>query len=311
MNAIKSRKAFYIEITICFYFLFLSCYSSGSISKVHDSPEKNASSRINYPEYHLLDSAFRDTSREGRRAFFNGWLHESDSLRSLKYPEDSIRQTISELFVEIYKPDTTSFQEFIEQTKKMPKDQKGGIDDDKLIGFARNTTGFYRDAKFIVIQSVVPFLIYSDNDFAKLGGSFSTSDKVKHFYKDSVTNFAPIVSYYDKQVLILTKKYEDILNEYLLGSVFGSKKKFDETDFSMMHMKRAFLLPGIEIATEHWGNGWHYITFPEVFNIQFNQSFSKAIINFRSAWNGGGDAKYEKQNGKWLQKEYRPNTWIE
>jgi hypothetical protein len=311
MKAIKSRKSFFLVLTICFYFLFFGCYSSSSISKVHDSTEQNANSQINSPEYHLLDSAFRDSSREGRRAFFNGWLHESDSLRSLKYPEDSIRQMISELFVDIYKPDTTSFQDFIEQTRKMPKDQNDGMDGDKLINFARNTTGFYRDAKFIVVQSVVPFLIYSDNDFAKLAGSFSSNDKVNQIKKDSVTDFAPIVSYYDKQVLILTKKYEDILNEYLLNSIFGNKKKFDEADFRLVHTKRAFLLPGIEIATEHWGNGWHYITFPEVFNIQFNQSFSKAIINFRSAWNGGGDAKYEKQNGKWIQKEYSPNTWIE
>lgn len=310
MKIIGSKKVFCIAVmSVFFNLLFLGCYST--VSEVHDYLEQSAVSRIDYPEYHLLDSAFRYTSQEGRRAFFDGWLYESDSLRGLKYPEDSIRQIVSELFVNIYKPDTTSFQDFIDQTRKMPENQKFGMDDDQLINFARNTTAFYRDAKFIVVQSVVPYLVYSDNDFAKLGNGFASDSKVKKIRKDSVNNFSPIVSYYDKQVLVLTRKYEDILNEFLSKSDSGSKSKNDEADFPMEHMKRAFLMPAIEIATEHWGNGWHYITFPEVFSIQFNESFSNAIINFRSTWNSGGEAKYEKENGKWIQKEYNPHTWIE
>ena len=61
----------------------------------------------------------------------------------------------------------------------------------------------------------------------------------------------------------------------------------------------------------HWGNGWHYVTFPEIEFIKFNDSFSKAVIRFRSRWNGGGEAKYENKNSNWIRVKYNPVAWVE
>jgi hypothetical protein len=59
----------------------------------------------------------------------------------------------------------------------------------------------------------------------------------------------------------------------------------------------------------HWGGYWHIATHPDVSNIIFNHSFTKAQIVFRVGYQGG-EAMAEKHDDQWIITNSK-TTWIE
>jgi hypothetical protein len=121
----------------------------------------------------------------------------------------------------------------------------------------------------------------------------------------TLLNFYPDVSFLDKKRLFLTQDYRMVLDQFILcpESRYPEKLKTD--------LKRKFLQPEIELSLGHDGFFYHYITFPEIAMVAFDRNYCKAIVYFRTSFNTGGYAKYEKINSVWRRKEYTRESWIQ
>jgi hypothetical protein len=273
-------------------------------------------------EYMILDSAFCLKSKEKKTAFFNLWQAESDSLRNSEDTTVRYLSDIKTIFIDLYEPDTSTFKQYlaIADTMKIPdynkilgnKKNQISITKEQEINFTRNTTGFPRDAEYIVVQGDIEYRIYADSLFEQFTKDNFASNKIPSLCAGEINNFVPSIHYFDKKVVYCTRKYSLIFDAFFSCRFGSSKAASSKMVWDLSMAKRCCLMPQVEFSTHHWEHSkWHYITFPEIFSINFNSSMDRAKVDFRSSWNSGGSAIYQKENGRWVRKEYNPFTWIE
>jgi hypothetical protein len=111
-----------------------------------------------------------------------------------------------------------------------------------------------------------------------------------------------------RKVLYLDKTHERALT-YFFSEIDGdsyTRRDYDEH-------KEMFLSEKMQLHHYHWGRGYHYISFPQVYIVIFNSDMDKAYIPmYRDRWNGGGSVEYQRQDGAWkMSGRGIRSSWIE
>jgi len=261
-------------------------------------------------EYLLLNRAYTEHSESLRDSFFQQWQKESDSLRQTVLPNTPAESTIYEIFNNFYNPDTTTYQDVVNYyaidsnyqntvsyMKQMSEKWETIIpipSREEIVNQTYNSVCCPRDAKYLVVQGTVQYRSIPDKIFEQDSHHNAISNDRQTIL------FHPAVSFYGQRVLYADGKFEKVLDAFLF------ERSLDEC-----MAKRNFIAPEIRLSPEHWGNGWHYVNFPDVFCFSFNESLTRSKIEFRSSFNSGGVAEYEKRNGVWVCISRNDDEWIE
>lgn len=129
---------------------------------------------------------------------------------------------------------------------------------------------------------------------------------------DSKISFRPPVSFPNKKIVYLTKKYKRILDKFLGNRHVGfAKESIMQVAYSKgkSQERMDFINNAVKIFYGHWGGYWQYETYPQASSIIFDSQMKRAVVNFRFVYEGG-QVLMEKQNGEWTIVSGRL-TWIE
>lgn len=151
-------------------------------------------------------------------------------------------------------------------------------------------------SEYLVVQNEINYKIVSDSVDLDTIDAFYAGD-LEYILSGSISDFKPNIQVSNKKIVFLFNNYLKAL-ESLFEQGRGGWSK------------RAFLLPKIRVEPGHWGGYYHYVTFPEVHVIVFNESLSEARINYRATWHTGYYTIYEKGDSGWTRVEDVFN-WIE
>ncbi len=118
---------------------------------------------------------------------------------------------------------------------------------------------------------------------------------------NQISNIFTQVSFSDSQVLHLTSKLEEQLEDYLGSdfSEFGTPSIMTPAQAKGRSAQRLVAADTLlTIVPDHWGDGWHFISHPEISQILFNKDLNEAIVAFRIGYEGGY-ADLKKENDSW------------
>ena len=226
-----------------------------------------------------LDSAYQNNSIEQLDKFFQHWYFKSQP----NTPKDSLEKDVYDISKDFYNPFNL-----------------------KRIGKGEFGEDLYSGIHYVIIQNSLIVIRYNDEDMI----SPSQRNYEKYiFSKDTIRNFQPGVYFDDVKTLFLTPEYDSIINNFLYYNL-DSKDSIEIVEiYKSVENKLNFLNNRIVIFPGHWGYYFHINTRPEITDIHFNKSRTKALINFRLIYQGGITI-YKKLNGKWIFEKSRI-TWIE
>ena len=143
-------------------------------------------------------------------------------------------------------------------------------------------------------------------------GNFSPHNYFQNWMVDSIVNFRPFINCNGKTPIFLTKKYDEILNDFLgneyielgTGGIMNPARSKGESE-----KRKVFLENYIKIFHGHWGGYWQLLSYPEAESITFDKNMEYARVDFRLVYEGGF-AILKNEGGKWtlISSEL---TWIE
>jgi hypothetical protein len=231
-----------------------------------------------------LEEAYTLQSDSLLNEFFSEWRNDGTVRNDAKYSKPEVKAAY-EIFQDLYKPD--------------------------LSDSSKSCYSVYSRAEFIVVQNHLRLYMMKDRD-SLLSGFHGFMDSIL-IKLDSVSDFRPDVHFADKKTLYLSKDYQIALDQFFFSFLGADDEGYIYSDsmFIIDKRKMAFLAPKIQVAPEHWGSGFYYVSFPEVERMIFNEDYTKARVSFRATYASGGYAYYEKEDSLWVQKEYNPRLWVE
>lgn len=270
------------------------------------------------PEYHLLDLAYKYKSSALREAVFNLWSKES-RIRELNINIGSkYNATAYELYKNVYKPKFDSYNEFVIHNYNVKDDylmqlllgnQNFDIDDRmELFEFAKQHEAFYNDAKYLVLQDSIPYIVRNDASFSSKK-IISIEEKETTDSQKSIQNIYKYVTDPHKIILYLDEFHNCLLDAYIESSTDSLISENEK--YSNQIARRDFISQEIQISRFHWGNGWYYHSFPLVVSIILNESNNRAIIEKRDSWSGGSRVNIDKRDNQWILDSNRNNSWME
>ncbi|RKX43981.1 MAG: hypothetical protein DRP64_07395 [Verrucomicrobia bacterium] len=118
-------------------------------------------------------------------------------------------------------------------------------------------------------------------------------------------NFMSTVEIKGCKVLHLTHQLKSDLNSFLGDDFtdFGSPSIMTPAQASERSAKRlAAANTLVTIVPGHWGEGWHFISHPEVEAIIINRDLDQAIVSFRIGYEGGYSVMIKNENN-WIITE--------
>ena len=139
---------------------------------------------------------------------------------------------------------------------------------------------YYKGVSFVIVQNNIRYNLYKEDSTRVL------------------ENFRPNIALDSSTVLYLTEAYEDSLSKFLT----------DTLGWEELANRMQFLNSKIKVVPGHWF-GWHFITHPEISQIEFREGLQKALVYFRIRYEGA-EADFEKINNQWIMTNSRI-TWIE
>lgn len=212
-----------------------------------------------------LEKTFAD-SKSVMSDFVNKWSEDSDEL-SNDNPTD-LETNFSAIYNEVFSP--FSYQIF-------------GWDE------WADTTPFTR-AKYIVIQSEIPYKIVSKVD---------TVESAYHF-SDTLRNFFPRVSFDQVKTLYLSNDYQNTFTKFLGNPT-------NETEREIFSEKKNFLNNTLTLS---YGYSWRVIlTHPIIDGIYISTDFMEATVDL-TILQSGLRSYLVKGDGKWTIKSTK-TTWID
>jgi hypothetical protein len=147
----------------------------------------------------------------------------------------------------------------------------------------------YSGAKYIVIQSEIPYTIVNEIDTL---ADFN--------YMDTLENFIPVVKFENVKTLYLVKQYRTALVDFL-----GVPQNFEERN--VFWEKKEFLEPFIKSSLAY---DWRAVlTQPTIDGIGISENFTEATVDF-TIMQTGLRSYLIKANGHWTLKTTKM-TWIE
>jgi len=162
----------------------------------------------------------------------------------------------------------------------------------------------FAGVKYYVVQNSIDIAVH--RELPK--NSYST-DPDNLIFEASLKHFRPQIQG-DKVPLILNDAYKSQLLRFLGGESYPAGQgniMAPAMAKGESNKRMKFLNQFLKIYHGHWG-GWRLITDPTISRINFNGTFTRAIVYFELVYQGG-EATYQFKDGKWFLKESRL-TWI-
>lgn len=261
-------------------------------------------------QYKRLDSAFISNSGELLDSFFNEWRKSTEIIQDNIVSNDSYRQLITKILVTFYRPDTIGLINYKSMIYKMKVEKRFHGTDEEFIK-EYNVYRFLGGLRYFVVQNSATYSIYPDAVFDRANFMSDNDRRLYEIKQDSIVGIdykdSPI---YDK-ILLYNDEYYKIFNEYIDAAnrdiLHNTIKEIGERQRKRINFVKEY----IDLVPEHWGDGWHIMTFPYSYRININESQNKAHIEFRGSFNTGGEADLKLVEGKWAITNYNAFTWIE
>ncbi|MEZ5357904.1 MAG: hypothetical protein R3F48_03675 [Candidatus Zixiibacteriota bacterium] len=209
--------------------------------------------------------------------FFDYWENESLPICDSEYAElPIIEKSIYDIFQVFFKPDTTLYLK-IKNNRSMDEQEKR---------CELNFNAFYEHAEYLIIQCSVPYEIVSNYDSVMQSDIFLNNVNV--LVSDTLKDFRPDIRIGEKKILYLHSKYENALEDYLRHS-----GRYNNCD------KRYFISDKVQITLDNWGCDYLYETLPRIYNVIFNETLSKAVINYQPRHGYGAEVEYIRSETGW------------
>ena len=239
---------------------------------------------VSYDETYLED-AFKTNDTIKLEMFFNNWYELSQPINKMQYNalDDTIKNayTLYQLFYNPY--------DLFELTH------------DSLY------IGLYDDINYCVVQNVLKVMVVDYLDFNHFDPE---RYRDKTCYVNEINNFRPKLD--SMRVIYQSDSFKKIIDQFIqydsvLDTSLTIKEYYEKRN--IISSKIHFLQRFIKILPSHWGDYLFITTHPYVYDVIFDSRMDLAIVEYRCEWQGG-EALYQKKNGKWRKiKSFL--TWME
>ena len=105
--------------------------------------------------------------------------------------------------------------------------------------------------------------------------------------------------------VVLNKEYNTLLNNFMKANVRESRSD----RYTIMPNKYPFWHPFINVIPEHWGDDYHFNSFPVIHNAVFNKAHDMVQLNVMQSFNSGSYYYLSKRSGKW-EVVRRQDGWV-
>jgi hypothetical protein len=256
-----------------------------------DSTETTRAYVIGFEDREILD-AYKDSDVQQLNSFFQRWQLQSGEISEaeLKVCPRHIR-TLYEIFEAFY----CDYRNQIEKRAAAEAESQ-----DK--GRESSQPKPAEKQEYLVIQNEIRLVVLAKDEYESRRKSVGYA----HPGMCELRNFRPqISSAMGRKVLYLDKTHNRALN-YFFNETNGDSVTVRDYDRG----KEAFLAEKILLHHYHWGRGYHYISFPQVYIVALNSDMDKAYIVYRDRWNGGGSLECQRRDGTWEMGK-RHSVWRE
>ena len=248
-------------------------------------------------EQKMLNKAYKSQSTEKLKIFFETWSLENPSMTDaeLLTCSDTIQQAYN-LFIAFYKP---GGKEFLITKNTI------------IIQFTEKISCSEQDIIDMLVQSKDSITLKkieqedSKNILNEIVDSYLPGDNCRTheiLLTHTITDFRPAFYSNGKTRLFLTKKYDEILKQFL-GLNEGSTISIEEKE-----KRKEFLEHYVAIYHyTHWGEYWQLYSYPTFSKILFDKDMKYAII-----WSGGvgsGSELVFKRNGEIWEYVASRGSW--
>lgn len=252
------------------------------------------------------DSSLIDSIRFLRRTFFEQWKHESDSICGTVGASDSMAFEIRSIYEAALRLDIEEEYDFeLKMRDSLHYEERKDVSFEKKVEYLRANINKGVMARFFVVENQVAYLVTPTKTLEELTTIVHSRSPFYGGENRKVSNMACMEKNpMGQEMLVLTKKYSTLLDAFM-----GVSREHQSWFSSGSNLKAAFLKPAISVWPEHWGNGFHYESFPAIMSVVFNENRTLAILNVMACFNGGGFYSLEKRDGVWKAIAYK-RTWI-
>ncbi len=250
------------------------------------------------------DSSLIDSIRFLRRTFFEQWKQESDSICGTVDASDSMAFEIRSIYETALRFRIESVYDFeLKIRDSLHYEERRDVPFENKVEYFRSNNIDGLGAHFFVVENQVAYFVKPAKTLKVLKAFADSIQGESGSYK--VANMACMdKNPMGQETLVLTQKYSTLLDAFM-----GVSREHRSWFSSGSNLKAAFLEPAISVWPEHWGNGFHYESFPANMSVVFNENRTLAILNVMSSFNGGGYYSLEKRDGVWKAIAYK-RTWI-
>lgn len=285
------------------------------------------------------DTLLRDSMSDYRSHFFARWKLSSDSLCGTVPADDSLATDLRDAYQVVLEFDVKrryryildgekrdSFEKTLDEMKKKGKtinfadiladmkrwkenpdsirtlrNQRDSVEsagiwslslEDALSGLKKDSNNVFNYAYFIqTVQTI--YIDTSASDMNELDKIDLFRIKREHWKKAKLAclNKTPM----DQKVLVLNEEYESLLSHFMKANVHESRQE----RYTFLPNKYPFWYPMISVMPHHWGDGFHFNSFPMIGSAIFNKTHDMVMLNVEESFNSGGYYYLSKKNGKW------------
>lgn len=249
-----------------------------------------------------MDSSLADSVRLSRRAFFEQWKLESDSICGSQDTGGGLSHEIRAVYEAALRFGFESDYDYLlKERDSLHYEARKDIPFEDKVEYLKSVG--YVVPHFFVVENQIAYFVKPAKTLKVLEAFADSIQGESGSYK--VANMACMdKNPMGQETLVLTQKYSTLLDAFM-----GVSREHRSWFSSGSNLKAAFLEPAISVWPEHWGNGFHYESFPAIMSVVFNENRTLAILNVMSSFNGGGYYSLEKRDGVWKAITYK-RTWI-
>ncbi len=221
----------------------------------------------------LLFKAYNKKSKTLLSTFFGNWTSELSPMSDKKI--NSLNDTLRNVY-EVYN-----------------------------VFFSPENLTSYFDPEDIYHQRGKYFTVYDSVDIG-IGDTITNLEMTSYissgtnYYKATVKNLRPKIIYEGKKALIINRQYDKLLNTFL-GKSFKTIARTNiepQEEIGETKQRHEFLKEDIFCWYWHEDNRWLFDAFPKIVEIEFDKSFSNAIVKFRMYYKDK-EAYLKKINKEW------------
>lgn len=244
------------------------------------------------------DSSLIDSVRLSRRAFFERWKQESDSICGTVGASDSMAFEIRSIYEAALRLDIEEEYDFeLKKRDSLHYEERKDVSFENKVEYLRANINKGLMARFFAVENQVAYLVTPAKTLEELTTIVHSRSPFYGGENRKVSNMACMEKNpMGQEVLVLTEKYS-----FLLDAFMGVSREHESwfPPHKESWLKRTFLESAISVAGKHWGNGYHYESFPSIMSVVFNENRTLAILNVMSSYCTGGNFTLVKNAGIW------------